>query len=210
MPFSLSTDWGSEWGEYWGDHVSTGSDRILQFCRGDRFSALMNLFADRTDDMIATAVEIQQAFDLESATGDRLDKLGEILVRPRRGLNDTRYRTLLQIQVQLLLTSASTTPTIQRIVELYTGAAPTEYAENYPMGYSIGALINDPADLPLLEQLINEATSAAYRSTIHVVSAGWLRLDYTPASPVADAGILGYTPSAPVAGAGTLSYTDVL
>lgn len=46
-------------------------------------------------------LEVMAAFDLDTAEGDQLDKIGSILGLPRSGFSDTRYRTFLQIQVDI-------------------------------------------------------------------------------------------------------------
>jgi hypothetical protein len=182
----------------------TAADRLLMFVRNVKFKALAGIFATRTANLLAAIEAVRTAFDIDSATGVQLRRLGEILQRPWYGETDDRYRLLLKIQIELILSSAGTTPTIMRIVDLFTGEAPTEYSENYPMAYVIGAQVgNDVEDRDLLLQLLRDATCAAYGATVVMHDADALILDST-GTAVAGAGTLDST-GTPVAGAGTLA-----
>lgn len=197
--------WGSGWAALWGLDGFPADSRVLPFVRGPLFSALELARAERTNAYVAACQDIAAAFDIDTATGDRLDALGTILQRPRLGASDDRYRVLLQIQIELILSSSTTTPTILRIVELFTGAAPRSYSEHYPSGYTVEATV-DPADVDLLVSLLSDATSATYQLTLIAGSADALASDYTPASPTTGADALDYTPASPTAGAAPLSY----
>lgn len=189
--------------------ATTMADRLLAFVRNVNFRALVSALADRTQDLVDVSVDVTEAFDLDTAVGVQLDRLGEILQRPRLTYDDDRYRTLLQIQVELILSSGTSAPSLLRIVELFTGHDPVAYSEQYPMGFTIDAVLDDAADAPLLVQLISEAKAAAYAATIGVSDADGLVLDYTPADEVVDASanfILDYTEDDEVVDSGTLGY----
>lgn len=146
--------------------------RLLMVVRmGPTFRNLVAQRAGRTEALLAIAEQIRAAFDLDTAVGVQLDRLGEILQRRRLGLSDDRYRIVLQIQVQLILASQSTTANILKIVELYTGQLATHYGEHYPMGFSVGGVVA-AADTPLLVQLLNEARAAAYNGTLLALEPG--------------------------------------
>lgn len=163
------SSWGFEWGSaYWGELELAASDRLLMFVRSPRFSGLVDALNDRTISLTDAAAQVAAAFDLDTAVGVPLDRIGEILQLPRFGYSDDRYRTLLQIQAQLILSSATTTPVILRIVELFSGHAPTLYADAYPMGFRVGAQLDDPTDAALLVELIGKAKAAAYAATVIV------------------------------------------
>lgn len=46
--------------------------------------------------------DIESAFDMDTAVGDQLDKIGAWIDLPRQGFGDDRYRTFLQIQRDLI------------------------------------------------------------------------------------------------------------
>ncbi len=178
-------------------------DRLLMFTRSEHLLGWVTAKALRTERLLEVCQEIVEAFDLTTATGDRLDRLGGILQRPRLGMTDARYRVLLQIQVLLILTTTASTPVILRVVELFTGFAPLAYSEHYPSGYRVDAVI-DPDDVPLLLELLRQATAATYAVTLAANDEDALILDYTTDDPVDGAGTLDYTTADPVDGAGTL------
>lgn len=189
--------------------ATTMADRLLMFVRNTNFRALVSVFAQRTQDIVDVGVDVTEAFDVDTAVGVQLDTLGAILQRPRHGYADDRYRVLLQIQIELILSSGTSAPTLMRIVELFTTYAPLAYSEQYPMGFTIDVQLDDPADAELLVQLIGEAKAAAYGATVGVSATDGLTLDYTEANEVVDPianFILDYTEDDDVPGSGTLGY----
>jgi len=181
------------------------ASRLLHFVRNTRFVALVEALALRTDTQRFMALDVTGAFDVDAGVGAQLDRIGGILQLERiAGATDSRYRTLLQIQIELILSSGGTTSTIQRIVELYTGTSPTSYTELYPMSYTIGAVLGPSADAAELLTLLGRATAAAYGYAIVATSLDALILDFS-GNAIAGAGILDFSGDA-IAGAGILDY----
>jgi hypothetical protein len=88
--------------------------------------------------------DIKNAFDVETAVGEQLDYLGEIVGIPRREFTDDRYRTFVKIQIDLILSSARSdanwTGTINNILSIcreFVGdaAPPLTYLSSPPYGY---------------------------------------------------------------------------
>lgn len=203
-----AANWGFEWGDaYWGEEQLDVRSRLLKFVRSPRLTAMVQAFADRTENHLDTASDVAAAFDLDTAVGVHLDRLGEILQLPRYGYDDDRYRTLLQIQVQLVLSSTTTTSTILEIVALFTGADPLSYADHYPMGFEVGAALADPTDSALLLEILNSAKAAAYEVTLIAASSDALILDYVADPLTLEAKDVGDYRAAPITGAGVTSYT---
>lgn len=177
---------GSPYGSAYGDATfdERMAERLLQFVRlGPNASGLVRAKSVRTELLLLAAASIRAAFDVTTATGDRLDRLGSILQLARNGADDDRYRVLLQIQIQLVLASQTSTPTIQRIVELYTGAPPLAYSEHYPMGYRIETAAGlTAAQVDELTGLLGLATAAAYEVALATASADALIVDDTAAA----------------------------
>ncbi len=197
--------WGFLWGDPWGDATLAASDRLLNFVRAPTNVAITNIGGIRTEEQLSVGEMIRNAFDLETGTGDRLDKLGGILqLRRPSGMDDDRYRLLLQIQVELILSSSGTPETIMRIVELYTGSPPTSYSEHYPMGFVVGFANDGTLDVTTLLQLLSKARAAAYTGTAVSNYGDSMILDYTLDAPIDGAGTLDYLGA--VVGAGTLAY----
>lgn len=207
----MTAAWGFEWGEVlWGAEAFEASDRLLMFVRSPRLSGFVGVFGERTSDAIDTAVLACAAFDLETAEGVHLDRLGAILQLPRYGYADDRYRVLLQIQAQLVLSSTTTTTTILRIVELFSGNAPLSYANAYPMGYRVGVELDDPTDAALLLQILGNATAAAYGVQVIVGDAESVIGDYSADPLTLAAKDVGDYSADPIAGAGTGAYSFTL
>ena len=130
---------------------ATIEDRILQFYRRPNARAVFGTFADRTVDLVAVAQSIGAAFDVGTGGGEQLDRLGEILQLPREGADDARYRVLLRMQIQTILSSAGTSATLLEIVRAFTDADAIAYREP-PNGPS--SLIM----LPVMRTLIDTVT----------------------------------------------------
>ena len=207
----MTAAWGFEWGEVlWGAEPFEASDRLLMFVRSPRLSGFVGVFGERTSDLIDTSILVCAAFDLDTATGVHLDRIGAILQLPRYGYGDDRYRVLLQIQAQFVLSSTTTTPVILRIVELFTGHAPISYADAYPMGYRVGVQLDDPTDAALLMRIIGDATAAAYGAQVIVADSESVIGDYS-ADPLALAAKdIGDYSASPIAGAGLGAYSFTL
>lgn len=204
------TAWGIDAGDVVWASDFEASDRLLMFVRSPRLSGFVGVFGERTSDLIDVSIETCAAFDLDTAEGVHLDRIGAILQLPRYGYDDDRYRVLLQIQAQLVLSSTTTTSVILRIVELFSGHDPLSYADAYPMGYRIGVELDDPTDAALLMQILGNATAAAYGAQVIVADADSVIGDYS-ADPLdlAAKDIGDYSTSA-IAGAGTGAYSFYL
>ena len=207
----MTAAWGFEWGEVlWGAESFEASDRLLMFVRSPRLSGFVGVFGERTSDLIDTSVLTCAVFDLDTATGVHLDRLGAILQLPRYGYSDDRYRVLLQIQAQFVLSSTTTTPVILRIVELFSGHAPLSYADAYPMGYRVGVELDDPTDAALLMQILGNATAAAYGVEVIVGDSESVIGDYSADPLTLEPKDIGDYSADPIAGAGTGAYSFYL
>lgn len=106
--------WGIEYGVEWGD-VENGVDFACALTDRRIFSWHPQTAPDRTFRELACALnecfgefleivdELEDAFDLADAVGRQLDIIGALVGLPRSGYLDARYRTLLEIQIELLL-----------------------------------------------------------------------------------------------------------
>lgn len=113
------TVWGKEstWGQgnFWGLSAPSNAslfcdlaqDRVLiqmDDTTGNRkFRDLICLLVEDLGRYQDVAEEVEAAFDLATADGVQLDTIGSVVGLPRQGLTDARYRTFLEIQVDLLL-----------------------------------------------------------------------------------------------------------
>lgn len=137
---------GSRWGSlsFWGLGSGPGPDEFCDLAQsrvlvqmddtpGNRnfrdlvceFSKPLGNFRDVCREIIATA------FDLDNTTGVGLDAIGEIVGLPREAEPDARYRELLRIQIELILSQdregaewTGTSENIIRICRLFIGPTP--------------------------------------------------------------------------------------
>lgn len=186
-----SSGWGAS---YWGEtsnFVKALVSRLLMFIRaGTNARGIVTIKAVRAEAIRIAAQLIKDSFDLDTAVGVQLDRLGGLLVRPRpSGYNDDQYRTLLYVQVELILSSTGQAETLLAIVERITDDPAFEYVEVYPAGWHLGAEVATEAERTLL---INSLRLAKIHGTL-----GWLDTIATGSDPLLVDSIAN-----PVAGAG--------
>lgn len=147
-------------GDPWGspsEFVSIMLSRLLMFVRyGERFRGIINAKATRTADLLAACRLITASFDLDTAVGAQLDRIGGIVQLARFGYEDDRYRTLLRVQIDILLSSTAGAETLLRVLDAITGAPATEYEEHYPAQFVIGGAVASD-DVSLLRDFLRRA-----------------------------------------------------
>lgn len=107
--------WGTPWGSgfFWGIE-QVGADwacelvqqRLLHWHpEAGNLRKWMCAFAETVGSDFDTLLEILGGFNVDYAVGAQLDVLGSIVGLPRSGIGDTRYRKLIKIQINLLLSA---------------------------------------------------------------------------------------------------------
>lgn len=164
-------NYGDAYEGYYGSEI-VGSwkqilaDRLLKFSRGRKLLAIATEKGDRTDRFLAATAAVMAAFDLDTAVGAQLERLGALVDRPRPGgMSDEDYRALIKVQVQIVLASTGSTTTILEIIRLLTGYDPLGYHEVYPMHYVVSALVATEDEDTLMATL-ERATCAAYGASV--------------------------------------------
>ncbi len=105
-PWGLGFPWGApQTGADYG--CTLAQSGILAQSQGGNFSDWMCAFGEEIGSCFDVLTDIMDAYSLEYAVGAQLDVLGSILGLPRSGFGDTRYRTFLFIQRDLVLGAAS-------------------------------------------------------------------------------------------------------
>lgn len=177
-----------------------GTERLLMFIRLDpTLRALGGVLSNQAQRFIDSCIAIREAFDLDTATGDRLDKIGSLLILPRYGLSDDDYRVQLKIQILLVLTSTATASTMIEIAELFTGNDVTSYAEAYPMTFRVGAQVSTQDEADRLLALIGKAKGGAYKGNLGVRYRANALVCGSTVTPLGDAGVCGTTGAAAIA-----------
>jgi hypothetical protein len=186
--------YGNIYGGYYGDCPSDFEyrfiSRLLRFTRGDtNLPLFIRIMAAYVEGEIAASERVAAEFDLETATGYTLDLIGSVLQKTRQGLPDDEYRLVLQIQVQILLSSAGTGPVLREIVRLWTEEEPDTYAESYPAHITMAATVL-PTRTDYLTSMLYTAKPAGVSLTLIVSEPG---VDALTADSTVDdiSGILG-------------------
>lgn len=189
-------------------------DRIIAFVRGPVFSGIVRTFADRKVEDISAMDAVMDAFDLDTSVGVQLDRLGEILQRPRQGEDDDRYRLILRMQIQLILSSTATTDVLLEVVSEYTGSEAPTYREPASVAgrtyaeMEIGASV-EPDDHAPLVAFLRVAKGAGIRLDVvlqETDSDAVLITDYEPDDPYVGATDVDYHPGDPHGDAGTTAH----
>jgi hypothetical protein len=168
---------------------TSASDLLLYQTRlGPNFRAILDGLEARHLANEAVLQSMPEAFDPTQAVGAQQDIIGARLGRRRLGSSDARYELLLQIQVQLILSSQGGPDALMTIVGLLTGLPATEYYEVYPAHASIGAAV-PIADTNLLTRLLEEAKVGGVSLHLHAhQTAGAVLLGDTTDGDVEDPG----------------------
>ena len=184
--------WGSGWGLLfpWGG-VNPGpafacdlaEDRVLvqhPDAPGERqFRDWICAFSEQAGTYLDAAAEVKEAFDLDTAVGVQMDMIGAVVGLPRSGFDDTRYRTLLKIQVDLLIGRLPGNPnwtgTVNNLLSIcrqFIGAAvipPVTLQNSPPYSY----ILNVPGvtfdELKVLVRFLCQATWAAVLGQVIVL-----------------------------------------
>jgi hypothetical protein len=216
--------WGTAWGLGfpWGI-PHTGADYgcelaqsgILEQSRQTNFSAWMCAFGEAIGAQYDVLIEIIEAFSIEFAVGDQLDKLGAILGLPRSGFGDDRYRVFLSIQLYLTLGVANpdgswtgTGNNLLTICRLFVGPTVNPIVLNNSPPYSFSLSVPDVADLLEMSVLASFLSKALYSAVLGQVIFIFFPESvycYEIAADTPDACIYCYEVQADTPGAGTYS-----
>lgn len=208
---------GSLWGLGSGDgpelFCEHADDRLLVQFTGPNLPALLCDLVSGLGVFADVATEIASAFDLETAIGDQLDKIGAILVLARNDFSDDRYRTFLEIVRDSILSSRredgefpGTHPNLLRMVRTFIGPGPDPIVlRNYlPYSFTLSVPGVDPAETLLLISLIRLSLWAGVYGQIYIEGSGvW---DSVSVGPLPGGGIWG-SESVAVPGASVWGYT---
>lgn len=153
------------------------------------------------------AIEVGEAFDVTTAVGEQLDFIGSVVGLPRQGFSDDRYRTFLQIQIELLLSATrdeaewtGTVPNILRICRTFIGAAvvdPVVYRGIPPYSYDLTVPGVTLVEIPQLIRFVCQATYAGVLGQIVIQLGANGVWDSDPANvgPIANGGVWDSDPA---------------
>lgn len=123
-----------------------------------------------------TTFDLGQVLQLDSASGEWLDRFGAIVGERRRGLADADYRRFIQARIQINRSQGEHERLI-RIAQLMTGASFIQVSPAYPAGYTM--LIVTPSPL-------SATIKARVRERMEQATAAAVGVDLVNGSPVID------------------------
>ena len=222
--------WGAPWGDCgpWGtgscvDEACEFADTrvLVQFKpkteAHHRFRDLICIIAEEFAQIREVMGQVALAFDVSSAVGDQLDKIGAVVGLPRKGYTDDRYRTFLEIQIDLLLSArredanwTGTGNNILDIVRKFVGPSPqpVQIQNIPPYSYTLSTPDLPESEVELLKTFICRATYEGVLGYIYFeISDGgvWGSVH----GPVPDEALYGSV-HGPVVGEGLYGHVDTI
>jgi hypothetical protein len=204
--------WGNPWANLWGLGAGDGAARACSFAQ-DRILVQMDdspaarKFRDLVCELVAglgnfedVALDMARSFDLDTAVGDQLDKMGAVLCLPRRGFEDDRYRVFLQIQRDLVLSSTrddanftGTHNNILRLCRTFIGAGvdPIVLKNFRPYSYILSIPGVDLEEVLILITFLCVATWAGVLGQVILTLGPFSLWDSDSVGPIPNGGIWG-------------------
>jgi len=183
--------WGGTWGLLWGlggalepgpwEVLASDQRPLEQMDRRDasrNFRRLLGIFGSAVDEYIEVAQDVIASVDIDTATGDRLDKIGAVIGLPRQGYADARYRELLKLWRLVMLPArregaqwTGTGDNILAICRAFAPAAGTITLTNLPpYAFTLSVPGVPPEDVPLLFRFVCKALYAGVLGRAYVGS----------------------------------------
>lgn len=166
------------------DHVEQAlAKRIEQFKRKIRFGNLLTSYVAEVQDLEDALFQILDDTNLDSAVGQQLDNIGEIVGEPRNGRDDATY--LIAIRARILLnTSEGTIEDIILLILALQSGLEVEILEFFPAAFL--AQVNTPVDPGLINtdqisNIISEGKPVGVRGLAQFQVTGSKQFDTTGA-----------------------------
>jgi hypothetical protein len=179
-----SAFWGATGGADWACQLS--DERVLvqhPDATGERqFRDWICAFSRQAGQYLDVADAVKNAFRLETAEGMQLDMIGSVVDLPRSGETDARYRTLLDIQIELLISNRPGVPNwtgtinnILRICRKFIGTgvlAPIVLLNTPPYSFVLSVPGVSTSELDVLIRFLCQALYAAVLGQVIVLPSG--------------------------------------
>lgn len=216
--------WGSSWGlgfpwgvgpagEFESADCELAKDRLLMQHRGLSTDNLLRLacivgkvWGNVRDEAAAT----RDAFVLDAAVGDQLDKIGSLVDLARNSLDDDEYRKFLRIQVLLISDSTGSGENILEILRTYLGPTvnPITLINSPPYHFTVTSLDMLEDDWDTMIPILRKALIAGVLGTAIGALAGSIVWgSQTAGAPIVGTGVWdSQTAGAPIVGTGVWGY----
>lgn len=158
------------------DYCQLQEDRLLgQILAGGDFRELVCLFAEDDERYRNLARAVGNSFDRATATGEQLEMVGSHVDLPRRGFSDPRYRDLIAIQIECLLSAeredgtwVGTCENVLRITRLFIGEGdePIFLQNEAPYDYNLTVPGLELDEAPVLVSFLQKARYAGVYGVI--------------------------------------------
>ncbi len=127
------------------DHATQARARLLdEFKKSPNIIALVNALAQQTQEYEDAVHPLLDLLDIDIATGDNLDKIGELVNERRDGASDANYRIAIRGKIAVIIGSG----TPDEVIDLFksiTGSTTVALIEWEPAAYG---LYGDAASYP--------------------------------------------------------------
>lgn len=148
---------------YTGDHTATALNRLLdQFANSTSLKALLSSYVDQVQALEDVASRLLHERGVDTASGDRLDGLGEIAGVKRSGLDDIDYRKRVRAELAVLRSQGTLDDLFEIVSYLEEPENGIEAKDYYPktvyLRLTNHILEQDPV---MVASLLRRAVSAA-------------------------------------------------
>lgn len=156
--------------EHVTDHVERAVGRLFeQFNGKPNLEAIVSAFAEQAQEVEDALWQLVTLRTVETATGDQMDRIGEIVGQGREGKGDDEYRLLLKARIKINV-SSGTAEDILGVMSAVLGTTPTvrltEPATACLNLYVEGAA-TDADTAALLLRFLGEARAAGIGAYLH-------------------------------------------
>lgn len=170
------------------DYTAEALERLLSTLQGGtKTEALVSSYLDRCQELEDAAYELLEQRGIDSATGDRLDRIGALVGIPRGGQEDNTYRLRIRAEIAVL-NSDGLASDILDVLRLLVGAtvAQVSISEYFPKTvyvYTHNLIVDE--DTAVIASLLRRAVSAGTElqfifSTVEVNDANTFHFSETP------------------------------
>lgn len=164
------------------DHSGDALKRLIdQWSASPRYQDLIRSIVDPCQAIEDNLIALLNLRSVETATGQQLDNLGEIVGQPRDGRTDEEYR--LWIHARILANRSTGTPDDSiEIMKLIASEATTTLIEYYPAAYSVQAygLTDDPHTVAEILQAVKPAGVHFWFESSSVVIGATFQMNEEP------------------------------
>lgn len=143
---------------------------VEQFITKPRINELVRIFARQVQELEYVLADMLRIKDLDTATGDQLDILGEYVGEERQGRNDDDYRQAIILK-SFLNKSNGEPETIIKYAQTLTNATDIQYLPIFPGKVLLQIVTNIVVDAALIAQ-IQKVAPAGVKIIVDIVQEG--------------------------------------